>query len=401
MTTAEPRLVLHAGMPKTGSSALQVAFVRNEGVLEELDVHYPVSDFHRKAAKGKVTTGNAGELARFLRQEPSEPLNGILDLVFEGTSRKTVLLSSEMLYFTAPEPLATLKHHAEQRGYKVEAALFVRDFVPWVCSSYAQRVQRSGYAGDLGEFIDRHRAHISNVANRFSQFADVLGAENLNVMHYETHRYHLVEFFFQVVLGLSDNVTPLRIPEFVNRTLGSQELAWMRIVNQQADSQQRAALIGNAMMDRPLVGDETLRPTTEEVARIRELATTQAETLNRTFFNGNSVVSVGGPAPEAERGLAAEISERELHLLGICADLTRRLPSPLGADSEKAKLRAQLVRERRLRRAAQRNLKRLRSTPDFSAQKNTSVRAAGQSIKAFLATRRFGRNREARRTTGR
>lgn len=378
MGTAPRRVVLHAGMPKTGSSALQVAFARNESVLEELGVHYPISPSHQKAAKGKVTTGNATELAGYLRRAGEEVPDALtlVDRALEESTRTTVLFSSELLFYAHPAALAALKDHLARRGHDVSLAIFVRDFVPWVLSSHAQHVQKRGYTGDLGEFVDEFTDEILRIEGRLAAFADVLGRASITLMHYETHRDALAEHFFTTALAGGAEVGSLRVPGQVNRTLNSRELGWMRLINSRLDSEWRQRLVGDALVQLAPVQDVQLRASRDHLARITELGALQAQRINETFFGGQAVVHAGADPDLVQVAEPAEVTELERHLLALSAEIAQKLPSERGGDAEKAKLREQLLDERRRRRAAQRAVKRLQAASAGNGRPRMTARSA-------------------------
>lgn len=59
-------LHLHVGAGKTGTSALQAAFVRNRDWLAGHGIDYPPSPWDEAAANHKITSGNGMGLAKFL-----------------------------------------------------------------------------------------------------------------------------------------------------------------------------------------------------------------------------------------------------------------------------------------------------------------------------------------------
>ncbi|GAA4683313.1 hypothetical protein [Nocardioides nanhaiensis] len=374
----ERRLLLHAGMPKTGTSALQAAFARNERLLEAAGVHHPEGGAHRRALRGKVTAGNAGPLTPWLRggDEPSRDevatwLDDLLGQTPAGADR--VLISSETCFYAVVERATALRELLAERGCGLEALVLVRDAVPWTVSTYGQHVQRLGHAGSLAQWVEQFRHVYADWRTRLTTLREVLGPESLTVLHYDSHRADLVGHVFAEVLGVP-TATPPRQDAPVNRTLGAREVAWMREVNASIDDVDRARGVGNVLLKgEPLVGDVPLRAGRAEAARIAELAEPHVAWVNDTFFHGGPVLGTGlDAAADADVDTAASVTlgDDERAALGLAVHLAERLPRGSGVDAEVAELRGRLQEERRRRRAAERRLRRVEvedpdtSTPD-------------------------------------
>lgn len=363
---AERRLVLHAGMPKTGTSALQAAFARNERLLESAGVHHPEGGAHRRALRGKVTGGNAGPLTGWLRgaEEPSrDDLAGWLDEVLGQTpvAADRVLVSSETCFFAVADRLGALRELLEERGAGLDALVLVRDAVPWTVSTYGQHVQRLGHAGSLAQWVEQFRHVFADWRTRLTTFREVLGPDAVTVLHYDSHRTDLVAHVFAEVLGVPAD-TPPREDAPVNRTLGAREVAWMREVNATLVDGDRARAVGNALLrGEPLAGDVPLRAGRTETARIAELAEPHVAWVNETFFEGAPVLGTGIRAAadaDVDTAAAVALGDDERAALGLAVRLAERLPRGSGVDAEVAELRGRLQEERRRRRAAERRLRR-------------------------------------------
>lgn len=363
----ERRLLLHAGMPKTGTSALQAAFARNEQLLEAAGVHHPEGGAHRRALRGKVTAGNAGLLTPWLRggeELTREELAAWLDdvLAQTPTGADRVLVSSETCFYAVAERLVGLRELLADRGVGLEVLVLVRDAVPWTVSTYGQHVQRLGHAGSLAEWVEQFRRVYADWRARLTTFHEVVGPAGLTVLHYDSHRTDLVGAVFAEVLGTPAH-TPPREDAPVNRTLGAREVAWMRAVNAAVDDGDRARVVGNVLLKgEPLTGDVPLRAGGAEASRIAELAAPHVAWVNDTFFGGEPVLGTGvDAAADADLDTAASVvlGDDERAALGLAVRLAERLPRSSGVDAEVAELRGRLQEERRRRRVAERQLRRL------------------------------------------
>lgn len=128
------RIVVHGGMPKTGSSALQRWLLNHREELASVGVHYPE---HNLDPNG-VSSGNRDSLTR-IKQDGSVVVDEdriartLAD--FEATGKDTLLLSSEFfgpqLHFLAP----LMPAHTQW-------IVYLRDPVDYVESDYNQWVKR-------------------------------------------------------------------------------------------------------------------------------------------------------------------------------------------------------------------------------------------------------------------
>ncbi|NKX44034.1 hypothetical protein [Roseicyclus persicicus] len=142
-----PPLFLHAGHPKTGTSALQCAFARSIPRLAAHGIHYPAPPDLKAVQAGAVSSGNihAPRLAeRYHAAAPRVAPDGRLLFSTEAAFR---------VLPTDPAPLEALL----AEGVPVEIVLYLRDPVTQVRSVYAQMVERRGYQGNFDSFLEGSR----------------------------------------------------------------------------------------------------------------------------------------------------------------------------------------------------------------------------------------------------
>ncbi|NGN92199.1 hypothetical protein G5C66_05530 [Nocardioides sp. KC13] len=126
-------IVIHAGLPKTGTSAVQAFFSTNVEKLARAGIHYPQ---HRVDRNG-ISAGNAGSLmersGHLFVASPRAIADTLAD--FEASGCHTLLLSSEAF-------LPELSGIAAEMPPEARFVLYVRDPLAFMESDYNQRVKR-------------------------------------------------------------------------------------------------------------------------------------------------------------------------------------------------------------------------------------------------------------------
>lgn len=142
-----PRLILHVGHPKTGSSALQSSFALSVAALAQAGIHYPRPIQNNAARAGHITSGNFN---------PAR----VVELYDRAVTRKPdargILFSNEAcfrLYLADAAPL----HQLAARGVAVEVILFIRDPLGLAVSTYAQMLKRGGATIGFEDFLPKFR----------------------------------------------------------------------------------------------------------------------------------------------------------------------------------------------------------------------------------------------------
>lgn len=352
------QLILHAGLPKTGSSALQVGFARNLAVLQRLDINYPNIRDDSRATRGKVTAGNSGGLSDYLRNgsshSDSAPLNELRRTLL-AAPQQGVLLSAENMFFGKPETIHAVRQVAKDAGFRVRAVMYVRDIVPWMVSTYAQHVRNNGFTGSIEAFLDTFEPSISRMQRHIGAYVDVLGDDSVTILPYEQYRHGLLQSFLAEVLGWKGQEQDLKIPGQINRTLSAQEIRWMRHANQYASNPKAPRVLAETLTSRAPTEPSSLALTHQEVTRLRRRGKPQVEWINETFFDGREVIRVGD-APTTETGNEIPLVPAEQTLVEAAIDIIAERAPTHSPDERLKSAREKLREERQRRRRAEARL---------------------------------------------
>jgi hypothetical protein len=173
-------LWLHVGLPKTGTSALQVYFARNAGAFHRQGSSYPWGD---DAVEGKITPGNGYTLARRGLRGPQA--TDLLNALSQG---RGVLLSSEYFSVSKDEHLRELKAAAKE----TKLLIYLREQGDMILAHWRYRLS---VIKDERSFDDYATEYLSRRYVQFDQFLSsmesIFGRENLMVRSYKQVRNDL------------------------------------------------------------------------------------------------------------------------------------------------------------------------------------------------------------------
>jgi hypothetical protein len=294
------RLVLHMGMGKTGSSALQVAFVQNREQLAARGVHYPVAGSDHIAARGGVVSGNGMEILDHVAPRKNDPdeATRVLEMVRKevaGADGGAVLYSSEFLYQYRPTRLAEMRDVISGEGATVQAVVYVRDVAGHALSSYSQVVKRSLYTESFAHFLEiGEGTYALNLRPRLNRLRSTLGAENVKVLHYDGEAAALFAGFMRRVFGVTDLAGFTSALDRVNRSLTRREVEWMRYMNRQLKNKVHARRMSDALISRPPADSSALSMTPQEVELLRQRYGEEVAWVNDTFLDGSPFSVEGG-----------------------------------------------------------------------------------------------------------
>ncbi len=296
-------VVLHLGLGKTGSSALQVGLVRNRDALARAGVFYPPHESDALAARGDVTSGNGMLLARFLvpwLHSPEEATQAHLESILEtvaarSPSCRSVLYSSEFLYHFGETQLRMLDHRIRELGMSLRFVVYVRDVAGHALSEYRQKVRRAGLTVSFSDFLraDDEGYHPS-LRDRCEILRAVGGNDSLTMVHYDSVRARLVPHFFEEVLGLTvafADVDP--IPEQVNRSLTDWECLLMRRVNELVADERLVRRAGDALASVPPCGPDCRTILSQDAEHLAARFSQTVKWVNRLEPLGGDLALLG------------------------------------------------------------------------------------------------------------
>ncbi len=243
-----PRVLLHVGLPKTGTSFLQSVLSENAAVLADLGVHRPDAPGQSLFQAVLYLTDRSASWGR-----SAEAGRRAWDRVLADVRRRegTVVVSSETLCLARPEHVARI---VEDLGADdVEVVLTARDLGRQLPAEWQEGVKhgRRGSFDDfldtvLGERGDDARPAGGNRHDRFWNGQDPVAVLDRWAAHLPPHHVHLVvgppagaapevlwQRFASVLDVAPDRLDTLTLPaRQVNASLGAAQLEVLRRVNQ-------------------------------------------------------------------------------------------------------------------------------------------------------------------------
>jgi hypothetical protein len=234
-------LVFHIGIPKTGSSAIQVFLARNSAALLRQGFDYlNIGEFNMGVA-GKISSGNGAYLARCLLPEGAhakivqserhlaEALKAI-----KASNAETGIISSEMFVDADPQLMGNFLESLRNIGVRPRVFYFIRAQDQFLMSSYVQQVKRHQYTGDPNEFALRVMKNISHIRyhSYYRSMCDLVGAENVIVRTFEGSQGRADGLLHSILRALSINAAGLEFgtPD-VNTSISGPELKLMLAMN--------------------------------------------------------------------------------------------------------------------------------------------------------------------------
>lgn len=136
------RILLHAGMVKTGSTAIQDFIWHRRAEMREIGIHYPdegtLPQAHHRLFRGLAVDQEAfGSDAGLDGTDPIATA-----AVIRETDAHTIILSSEWLWYPRPYPREVLARIRDEMfpGAEIVPLVYLRDPEKHLMSAYAQHV---------------------------------------------------------------------------------------------------------------------------------------------------------------------------------------------------------------------------------------------------------------------
>lgn len=281
-------LTLHAGAAKTGSSAIQTAFVRERAALADCGVYYPASETDTLAETGRPTAGNGAALARALMDHELSDAAGdqLIDQWFKELSAaghfKNVLVSSEWFADVPTDRLARLGATARDHNVRLKIIYYVRHIADHALAVYSDRVWRRGETASFEEFCKDYQCPFRDDLDSFSA---AFGADAVSAHVYDDHRQALVHHIMDCV-GAKD-ADALVQNDWVNRSLSRIELEIIRRLQARAHDLTFVTRLAaeHAFQTRGLPV-EHLTITPAELEQVEQRWEGDIRYINRTYLTG-------------------------------------------------------------------------------------------------------------------
>lgn len=225
----KPQLVLHAGMGKTGTTALQEFFWRNRAALARAGIAYPetgaVACAHHLISP-HVPSFVAHNGWRFL-----EPQDWAAPVAALGQER--ILMSSELIAWAAPEKVAAFCA-ALAPHFDLHLCLYLRRQDNIIMAGYNQQIKAGTQIRRIDHVLERQLARFDYLA-RIRPWEEALGTGRIIIRPYEQAQFRhgdLIRDFLDGVLGITHpEGFDFAAPGNANPRFAAAALEYKRLVN--------------------------------------------------------------------------------------------------------------------------------------------------------------------------
>jgi hypothetical protein len=318
-----PRLILHIGDGKTGSSFLQHCFAAHRQALAGMGVHYPDDGSISKAAQGLPTAGNAKELGRLLNrplEEVEHELEAYLAPLFQAANGGDVLVSSEYMQVMRAPNFRRLTGLAGDAGYATMVVYYVRSVAGRAYSGYLQRVKRHREVRSFAEFANEFEYLPPRVVEMLEP---ILGPSGFIVRNFDLARSSgLFRDFARAVLPAP--CASIEVDNrVVNRSLSPSQVAYALELNRYLTNDAQATFAGHALMEASQHEDGVVL-SQEEVDILARRNSEGLHSVNRHLPESEHVRLLG-PREKVGQPQNFTPSSTETNSIVILAALLRRL----------------------------------------------------------------------------
>jgi hypothetical protein len=221
----KPKIYLHIGHGKTGTSAIQSAFAIAQKDLLIHQIEYPIhSSERKKASEFAITSGN-------WKSNPEESLaEELFRRSREQTNNNSILLSSESLFWHLDSLFEA--EIQKVKDLNLHVLLAVREIEEMLSSEYQQRVKRHGEKRPFEQFL-RSRHFISSHHKKASDVISLLNQKEIKttIINYSKHKNNIAELIFDALEAKDAYPRDAVHGVVVNRSLSHKELATLTLIN--------------------------------------------------------------------------------------------------------------------------------------------------------------------------
>ncbi len=228
------KLIIHAGFPKSGTTALQAAFRENSQLLLDHGIHYPesVNDAHH--------TGIASLVGRSVGWTPikrSEEMWDYFAKQIVESKFNTILISSE--FFSSARPESIMKIRNDFSDFDVEIIFTLRSLDSIIPSIYQQNLKK-GAVATYPQWISKKfltvdgnllsKPRLINHSEIINAWVNEFGADKVSLVMADTSQPEMLYRHIEKILGIG-NLNPVAT-RALNRSLTIRECEILRLINQ-------------------------------------------------------------------------------------------------------------------------------------------------------------------------
>ena len=220
------KFIIHVGLPKTGTSALQSSLTRSDLFLQQLGVLYPLAGrglkiSHSALAKDINQNGLVQENSAIIQNMKKECNNWLKN------SNNNVIISSEVFANIIAKPLdshlfANMCYQLNPSKFNIEIIMFMRGMACFFESMYLQSFRMLNFDKiliKLSDYIESRAQYFERIFIRLNHFQN---DERFNVKIYDFG----LDSFDSVAVIAEDYGWPLRAPLEKRRNPRMSEAAW-------------------------------------------------------------------------------------------------------------------------------------------------------------------------------
>jgi hypothetical protein len=229
------RIILHIGLYKTGTTAVQRFFTRNRSALTERGVLYPESFTKFDAHHPLPWALGVGHRDKVPSVRPDEVVRAILQEAASAGADTVILSSEEFINLEAAERLQKLKKLFD--GHAIEIIIYLRRQDSLLLSSYGQHVRMYSirFSGTISDFLLKHSNFLIkyNYWGMLQRWAAVFGSDAMRIKLYDQARFpqgNIVQDFADT-LGIGLDGCDVRKVSGINRNLSDLGLEVLRRLN--------------------------------------------------------------------------------------------------------------------------------------------------------------------------
>lgn len=276
----KPKLWLHIGAGKTGTSAVQAAFACLETDLEKQKICYPnLAKFSFESAKKSLI--NSGNINTKADPEQGEWPNKIVNLISSMSDKYEQFIFSNEGLHTKMVPFFEKLNELESLC-EIHILLSCRNPFDVVISGYHQEVKRSCFCGSFEEYLESKKYR--SQAIYLARLVEKIRASNihLHLLNYSNYRKNITLQIFNII-GIDNLLDRQTAARSVNRSLTEDELNMCLVANRVAltekwEAPSYADLLINNHPDLRAFKEFTL--TSKAFNRFREVNSKSVEYLN-------------------------------------------------------------------------------------------------------------------------